>query len=122
MTKETETQLENKIANLRNRLEKLQEKRIVRELNKYVGKCYKLKNCYSDKERWYEYLKVMKLDKDNNLECLLFRKDTKGELIIQRNYSTPHYSSLRKVWKEITEQEFTVEWKTMLSEINSYYK
>lgn len=117
-----EAQLKNEITGLNNKLVKLEKERIAKELNRCVGKYYKLKNCYSDQDYWYEYLKVANIDKDNNLKCLSFRKDTEKTLEIQRNCSIPHYSSRRKTWTEITERKFTAEWKRMLSEINSYYK
>ena len=120
--KETETELKNKIVVLRNKLDKLEEKRIAKELNKYVGKYYKFQNCYSDRNYWYEYLKVLNLNKENNLECLRFSKDTNNLWHIQITYISMFYSSVRTEWIEITEQEFTIEWKKMLSEINSYYK
>lgn len=122
MIKETETQLKSKINKLRIELNKIEEKRTAREQCKYVGKYYKFKNCYSDQSYWFEYLKVLKLNDDNNLECLLFCKDTYDMYRIQKNYISMHYSGLKDGWIEITEQEFTVEWKKMLAKINSYYK
>lgn len=115
-------QLKNKIADLRNKLSKLEEKRIAKELNKYVGKYYKFQNCYSNRKNWFEYLKVLKLNNDNNLECLLFYKDADSICHIEKNYVSMSYSDLRNEWTEITEQEFILEWKKILSEINSYYK
>ena len=122
MIKETETQLRNKINWLRIKLDKIEEKKIAREQCKYVGKYYKFRNCYSDQNYWYEYLKVLRLDNDNNLKCLLFCKDTYNIYRIEKDYTSMYYSSLNNRWIEITEQEFTLEWKKMLSEINFYYK
>lgn len=121
-SKETEIQLKNKIVELRNKLNKLEDKRTVKELNKYVGKCYKFKNCYSNRNYWFEYLKILNLNKENNLECLCFRKDTNNLWRIEKTYTVMFYSGAQTGWIEIIEQEFTVEWKKMLSEINSYYK
>lgn len=53
MIKETETQLKSKINKLRIELSKIEEKRIAREQCKYVGKYYKLQNCYSDRKNWF---------------------------------------------------------------------
>lgn len=121
-SKETEAQLKNKINKLEIKLDKLKEKRVIKELSKYVGKYFKFQDCYSDKDCWYEYLRILNLNKDYNLECLRFCKDTYNTHYIQKNYVSMSYSVLRANWIEITEQEFTVEWKKMLSEINSYYK
>ena len=120
--KKTETQLKNKMIGLRKELNKLEDKRIAKELNRYVSKYYKFQNCYSGGKNWFEYLKVLNLNKENNLECLLFSKDTNNLWHIQITYISMFYSSVRTEWIETTEQEFTIEWKKMLSEINSYYK
>lgn len=121
-SKETERQLRNKINKLQIKLSILEGKKVARKQRRYVGKYYKFKDCYSDQKHWYEYVKVLKLDSDDNLVCLLFYKDTRNIQYIQKNYISMYYSNLKNEWIKITEQEFTLEWKKMLAGINSYYK
>lgn len=69
---------------------------------KYVGRCYRTQNSYSQSEKWWLYGRVESIDAIGWPKGLTFQRTTSGQITVEP--SSPIHVGAE--WEEITETEF----------------
>lgn len=109
----TEAQLRKIINAAMKEIRELEDKRRVKERLPYVGKCFKYRNGYNLNEKWWLYVKVLRLD-ETNLICFQFEKTSDGIIRIEPE-STIH---INEGYMEISCNEFRTAWIKCLQELS----
>lgn len=111
-----EQELVDIISTARTELHSITDKRHVEELQQYVGKYYKYKNCYScpesEKDYWYVYRYVKRIS-EYSLVIFEFEKDKHGKITIEPSALHSEMSG----WAPCTPLEFANAWKVITDEI-----
>lgn len=88
-----------------------------KENKKFLGKCFKVKNCYScpetESDYWWLYFHINNLE-DGELKAMSFQKDKDGKLSIEKS----DWCNPRSDFVEITKEEFNSEFDKILVELN----
>lgn len=113
MAKKTEAQLRKIISDAYEQLDEIEDKRRVKERLPYVGKCFMFRNGYSSGEKWWLYVKVLRLD-ETNLICFQFEKMSDGIIKIEPE----SILRMNSGYTEIPCHEFQTEWLNCLNELN----
>lgn len=100
------------------------------EFKKLEGKCFKIKNCYSnprnESDYWFLYIKIQKIEREDlyllrgedissNFHGISFQKDKYGIVSIDFEYSNYVHSMSEE--NEITNKEFKTAWSQLQEDI-----
>lgn len=119
----TKAQLRDKINKYNQAYWKLEEAENERDAKKFIGKCFKYRNCYSCPEKpsdyWWLYGVVIEAE-DGSVELFYFQKDSHGQFTTGKheNWSI-RGGKLHEGWIPITANELVGEWNKHVKEIES---
>lgn len=105
------------IADAHKQLDLINNKEIKESNKKLVGKCFKIKDRYSNGRPWNIYEKIIGI-KDTNLVIVSIQQTSIGNIEIRKmNYMDFYYYKDRDT-TEITEKEFQTAWKKIVGKID----
>ena len=125
MKKMNKTQIENtttsKLEKIRKNINNViyERENIEREKEnkKFLGKCFKVRNCYScaeiESDYWWLYFYINNLE-DGETKALSFQKDKNGKISIEKST----WCRPRSDYIEIAKKEFDSEFEKILVELN----
>ena len=109
-------QIKTKIEELRAELWEIEAKENRARNDKYVGKHFRFRNCYSTpSEKWWCYHKVLKGGDGIFMETFSFQTDCNGKVEIEIGGS-----SINTLGEPCTQQVFESAWKKTLAAIKEY--
>jgi hypothetical protein len=87
-----------------------------------VGKCFKFRNSYGSGEKWWLYVRILRLHKDSlTYDTVQFQNTSRSNIEIeyrqQWNFQQGNHFSVQNGWEEITFEEYDLERKQLLRRV-----
>lgn len=127
---ETKEELLKKLRKIEEKEKKELIDRYYPQLKAFEGKCYRIKNSYGGGQKWWMYVLITKVDKNDaylsgetvlsTFSGISFQTDCFGNMRIEPKYTTFIHSMSEK--NEITRKQFNLAFLQLQSKLLNTYK